>query len=105
MKARGEEIDPATHFDSNCITPGTPFMDRLGRHLRFFVSAPAPPDTHTCTHSCPDPPAGPAVRAPPSPPGAQCWALRHCQRACPGLLARPLSKPPPATNGRRPTSS
>lgn len=38
MRARGEEIDPATAFDSNCITPGTPFMDRLGRHLRFFVS-------------------------------------------------------------------
>jgi hypothetical protein len=38
MLARGEAIDPATHFDSNCITPGTPFMDRLGRHLRFFVS-------------------------------------------------------------------
>ncbi|KIZ04867.1 5'-3' exoribonuclease 1, partial [Monoraphidium neglectum] len=37
IKARGEEIDPATAFDSNCITPGTPFMDRLGRHLRFFV--------------------------------------------------------------------
>lgn len=24
-------------FDSNCITPGTPFMERLGAHLRFFV--------------------------------------------------------------------
>lgn len=39
MRAKGEAIDPATAFDSNCITPGTPFMDRLGRHLRFFVSA------------------------------------------------------------------
>ncbi|KAL6776318.1 XRN1 [Auxenochlorella protothecoides x Auxenochlorella symbiontica] len=24
-------------FDSNCITPGTPFMVRLGAHFRFFV--------------------------------------------------------------------
>lgn len=39
LLAKGETIDPATAFDSNCITPGTPFMDRLGRHLRFFVSA------------------------------------------------------------------
>lgn len=24
-------------FDSNCITPGTPFMERLAEHLKFFV--------------------------------------------------------------------
>ena len=35
--ARGEVVDEATKFDSNCITPGTAFMARLGRHLRFFV--------------------------------------------------------------------
>ena len=25
-------------FDSNCITPGTGFMDRLAKALRFYVS-------------------------------------------------------------------
>jgi XRN 5'-3' exonuclease N-terminus len=33
---RGEDV-PADAFDSNCITPGTAFMDRLGAHLRFFI--------------------------------------------------------------------
>jgi len=36
--SRGEPLpDEATRFDSNCITPGTPFMARLGNHLRFFI--------------------------------------------------------------------
>lgn len=33
---KGEDV-PAEAFDSNCITPGTGFMARLGAHLRFFV--------------------------------------------------------------------
>lgn len=38
-KAReaGEELPAEGLFDSNCITPGTPFMVRLHEHLRFFV--------------------------------------------------------------------
>jgi len=33
---KGEPL-PADAFDSNCITPGTSFMHRLGQHLRFFI--------------------------------------------------------------------
>eukprot|EP00798_Chlamydomonas_sp_ICE-L_P012957 gene12957-5372_t len=36
MRAKGEEV-PTDPFDSNCITPGTAFMNRLGAHLRFFI--------------------------------------------------------------------
>ena len=35
--ARKGDIVPGDAFDSNCITPGTPFMARLGAHFRFFV--------------------------------------------------------------------
>ena len=34
---RGEPAGGNDRFDSNCITPGTAFMARLGAHLRFFV--------------------------------------------------------------------
>ncbi len=36
MRRKGEAV-PAEPFDSNCITPGTEFMARLGKHLRFFI--------------------------------------------------------------------
>ena len=35
-QADGEQLAEEP-FDSNCITPGTPFMQRLGAHLRFFI--------------------------------------------------------------------
>ena len=34
---RGEPVPEDEQFDSNCITPGTAFMGRLGAHLRFFI--------------------------------------------------------------------
>eukprot|EP00884_Botryococcus_braunii_P018829 jgi/Botrbrau1/562/Bobra.0010s0030.2 len=33
---KGEMVEGGG-FDSNCITPGTAFMDRLNAHLRFFI--------------------------------------------------------------------
>ncbi|KAL4425618.1 hypothetical protein ABPG75_009634 [Micractinium tetrahymenae] len=43
---RGEPPpDPDSRFDSNCITPGTPFMARLGAHIRFFIRKKMAEDT------------------------------------------------------------
>lgn len=35
-RRKGEPVQEEP-FDSNCITPGTAFMSRLGSHLRFFI--------------------------------------------------------------------
>lgn len=46
-KARrlGEDIPSQGLFDSNCITPGTPFMVRLDNHLKFFIRSKMAKDT------------------------------------------------------------
>jgi 5'-3' exonuclease len=36
-EAKGEATPEEYKFDSNCITPGTEFMARLGKHLHFFL--------------------------------------------------------------------
>ncbi|XP_063888211.1 5'-3' exoribonuclease 1-like [Scylla paramamosain] len=38
-KERGEKLPTEERFDSNCITPGTEFMERLDSQLRYFVTS------------------------------------------------------------------
>ena len=36
-REKGEVVDEENMFDSNCITPGTEFMEQVGKHLRWFI--------------------------------------------------------------------
>ena len=36
--AKGQELPKEDPFDSNCITPGTVFMERLTRQLKYFIA-------------------------------------------------------------------
>lgn len=37
-REKGETLPTEARFDSNCITPGTSFMDRLHQQLKYFVT-------------------------------------------------------------------
>jgi 5'-3' exoribonuclease 2 len=40
-KERGEqdpEEDKKQAFDSNCITPGTPFMAKIAHYLKYYIA-------------------------------------------------------------------
>ncbi|CAN0380997.1 unnamed protein product, partial [Phaeothamnion confervicola] len=37
LESKGETVDEGSVFDSNCITPGTEFMAKVSRHLRYFI--------------------------------------------------------------------
>ncbi|XP_055337742.1 5'-3' exoribonuclease 1-like [Paramacrobiotus metropolitanus] len=37
-RREGKPLPPGERFDSNCITPGTDFMERLDKHLQYMIT-------------------------------------------------------------------
>jgi len=44
-KTQGKPV-PDEPFDSNCITPGTEFMQKLTEHLKFYIRKKLKEDIH-----------------------------------------------------------
>lgn len=49
-KAKGEVLPTENRFDSNCITPGTPFMARLQEAMQHFIKTKM--STDPCWQKC-----------------------------------------------------
>jgi len=45
---KGQTLPKEARFDSNCITPGTEFMQRLHSHLKYFVVSKLSSDPNWC---------------------------------------------------------
>ena len=100
---RGEIVDEDAEFDSNCITPGTGFMARLGRHLRFFIRKKISEDVAWQAPAVVF--SGHEVPGAPPPGGGGVFCLRGCGEEAGGGARGahpPLSAPLAPAADRRP---